>query len=175
MTGVDISPLSRICRTERTRCTFHGRRSGSTSQAGGQSDGGAGERQQPDFDRRGYVGHQLYGARRLMAQVITPGEEPITPFISRVRGCMKILVYPPLSWRAAREPFPYGGHYYSDEGICAIDITQKAKEAAAACEDRERKMRMMRGSFRLLTGNAAGAGYGAAKGRPDQDESHGNQ
>ncbi len=74
---------------------------------------------------------------RLMAQVITPGEEPITPFISRVRG-----MYEDLGVSSVIVAGSSGAFFHMADTIIQmkeyvpIDITQKAKEAAAACEDR---------------------------------------
>ncbi len=74
---------------------------------------------------------------RLMAQVITPGEEPITPFISRVRG-----MYEDLGVSSVIVAGTSGVFFHMADTIIQmkeyvpIDITQKAKEAAAACEDR---------------------------------------
>lgn len=74
---------------------------------------------------------------RLMAQVITPGEEPITPFISRVRG-----MYEDLGVSSVIVAGSSGAFFLMADTIIQmkeyvpIDITQKAKEAAAAYEDR---------------------------------------
>ncbi len=74
---------------------------------------------------------------RLMAQVITPGEEPITPFISRVRG-----MYEDLGVSSVIVAGSSGAFFHMADTIIQmkeyvpIDITQKAKEAAAACGDR---------------------------------------
>ena len=73
---------------------------------------------------------------RLMAQVITPGEEPITPFISRVRG-----MYEDLGVSSVIVAGSSGAFFHMADTIIQMkeyvpmDITQKAKEAAAACED----------------------------------------
>ena len=66
---------------------------------------------------------------RLMAQVITPGEEPITPFISRVRGMYEDLGVSSGAF------FHMADTIIQMKEYVPIDITQKAKEAAAACED----------------------------------------
>lgn len=74
---------------------------------------------------------------RLMAQVITPGEEPITPFISRVRG-----MYEDLGVSSVIVAGSSGAFFHMADTIIQmkeyvpIDITQKAKEVAAAYEDR---------------------------------------
>ncbi len=74
---------------------------------------------------------------RLMAQVITPGEEPITHFISRVRG-----MYEDLGVSSVIVAGSSGAFFHMADTIIQmkeyvpIDITQKAKEAAAAYEDR---------------------------------------
>ncbi len=72
----------------------------------------------------------------LMAQVITPGEEPITPFISRVRG-----MYEDLGVSSVIVAGSSGAFFHKADTIIQmkeyvpIDITQKAKAAAAAYEN----------------------------------------
>lgn len=71
----------------------------------------------------------------LMAQVITPGEEPITPFISRVRG-----MYEDLGVSSIIVAGSSGAFFHMADTIIQmkeyvpIDITLKAKEAARAYE-----------------------------------------
>ena len=70
---------------------------------------------------------------RLMAQVIAPGEEPITPFIDRVRG-----MYDDLGVSSIIVAGSSGAFFHVADTIIQmkeyepIDITQRAKEAAAA-------------------------------------------
>ena len=76
----------------------------------------------------------------LMAQVITPGEEPITPFISRVRG-----MYEDLGVSSIIVAGSSGAFFHVADTIIQmkeyvpIDITQKAKAAADAYEGRHRE------------------------------------
>ena len=71
----------------------------------------------------------------LMAQVITPGEEPITPFISRVRG-----MYEDLGVSSIIVAGSSGAFFHMADTIIQmkeyvpIDITLRAKEAARAYE-----------------------------------------
>lgn len=71
----------------------------------------------------------------LMAQVITPGEEPITPFISRVRG-----MYEDLGVSSVIVAGSSGAFFHMADTIIQmkeyvpIDITLRAKEAARAYE-----------------------------------------
>ncbi len=68
---------------------------------------------------------------QLMAQVITSGEEPITPFISRVRG-----MYEDLGVSSIIVAGSSGSYFHVADTIIQmkeyvpIDITQKAKQAA---------------------------------------------
>lgn len=73
----------------------------------------------------------------LMAQVITPGEEPITPFISRVRGMHEDLgVSSVIVAGSSGAFFHRADTIIQMKEYVPIDITQKAKEAAAAYEGR---------------------------------------
>lgn len=71
----------------------------------------------------------------LMAQVITPGEEPITPFISRIRG-----MYEDLGVSSIIVAGSSGAFFHMADTIIQmkeyvpVDITLKAKEAARAYE-----------------------------------------
>ena len=70
---------------------------------------------------------------RLMAKVIAPGEEPITPFIDRVRG-----MYEDLGVSSVIVAGSSGAFFHVADTIIQmkeyvpIDITKRAKEAAAA-------------------------------------------
>ena len=76
----------------------------------------------------------------LMAQVITPGEEPITPFISRVRG-----MYEDLGVSSIIVAGSSGSFFHVADTIIQmkeyvpIDITRKAKEAAELYEGGHRE------------------------------------
>lgn len=76
----------------------------------------------------------------LMAQVITPGEEPITPFISRVRG-----MYEDLGVSSIIVAGSSGSFFHVADTIIQmkeyvpIDITRKAKEAAEVYEGGHRE------------------------------------
>lgn len=69
---------------------------------------------------------------QLMAQVITQGEEPITPFISRVRG-----MYEDLGVSSVIVAGSSGAYFYVADTVIQmkeyvpVDITEKAKQAAA--------------------------------------------
>ena len=73
----------------------------------------------------------------LMAQVITPGEEPITPFINRIRG-----MYEDLGVSSIIVAGSSGAFFHKADTIIQmkeyvpVDITKKAKDAAAAYKDR---------------------------------------
>ncbi len=73
----------------------------------------------------------------LMAQVITPGEEPITPFISRIRG-----MYEDLGVSSIIVAGSSGAFFHKADTIIQmkeyvpVDITKKAKDAAAAYKDK---------------------------------------
>lgn len=72
---------------------------------------------------------------KLMSQVITPGEEPITPFINRVRG-----LYEELSVSSVIVAGSSGAYFHVADTIIQmkeyvpVDITLKAKETAAKLE-----------------------------------------
>lgn len=69
---------------------------------------------------------------QLMAQVITQGEEPITPFISRVRG-----MYEDLGVSSVIVAGSSGAYFHVADTVIQmkeyvpVDITEKAKQAAA--------------------------------------------
>ena len=73
----------------------------------------------------------------LMAQVITPGEEPITPFINRIRG-----MYEDLGVSSIVVAGSSGAFFHKADTIIPmkeyvpVDIPKKAKDAAAAYKDR---------------------------------------
>lgn len=76
---------------------------------------------------------------QLMAQIITPGEEPITPFISRVQS-----MYEDLGVSSIIVAGSSGAYFHVADTIIQmkeyvpIDITQRAKQAAEAYEEKIR-------------------------------------
>ena len=137
VTGVDISPF--IKNLPNRKDTVHVSTedaSGSTSQAANLMEalesGSSLILIDEDTSATNFMVRDL-----LMAQVITPGEEPITPFISRVRG-----MYEDLGVSSVIVAGSSGAFFHMADTIIQmkeyvpIDITQKAKEAAAAYEDR---------------------------------------
>ena len=68
-----------------------------------------------------------------MAQVITPGEEPITPFISRVRGMYEDLgVSSVIVAGSSGAFFDVADTVIQMKEYVPIDITERAKQAAQA-------------------------------------------
>ena len=137
VTGVDISPFIRNLPNRKDTVHFSTEdASGSTSQAANLMEalesGSSLILIDEDTSATNFMVRD-----RLMAQVITPGEEPITPFISRVRG-----MYEDLGVSSVIVAGSSGAFFHMADTIIQmkeyvpIDITQKAKEAAAACEDR---------------------------------------
>ena len=137
VTGVDISPFIKNLPNRKDTVHFSTEdASGSTSQAANLMEalesGSSLILIDEDTSATNFMVRDL-----LMAQVITPGEEPITPFISRVRG-----MYEDLGVSSVIVAGSSGAFFHMADTIIQmkeyvpIDITQKAKEAAAACEDR---------------------------------------
>ena len=137
VTGVDISPFIKNLPNRKDTVRFSTEdASGSTSQAANLMEalesGSSLILIDEDTSATNFMVRD-----RLMAQVITPGEEPITPFISRVRG-----MYEDLGVSSVIVAGSSGAFFHMADTIIQmkeyvpIDITQKAKEAAAACEDR---------------------------------------
>ena len=137
VTGVDISPFIRNLPNRKDTVHFSTEdASGSTSQAANLMEalesGSSLILIDEDTSATNFMVRD-----RLMAQVITPGEEPITPFISRVRG-----MYEDLGVSSVIVAGSSGAFFHMADTIIQmkeyvpIDITQKAKEAAAAYEDR---------------------------------------
>lgn len=136
VTGVDISPFIKNLPNRKDTVHFSTEdASGSTSQAANLMEalesGSSLILIDEDTSATNFMVRDL-----LMAQVITPGEEPITPFISRVRG-----MYEDLGVSSVIVAGSSGAFFHMADTIIQmkeyvpIDITQKAKEAAAACED----------------------------------------
>lgn len=137
VTGVDISPFIKNLPNRKDTVRFSTEdASGSTSQAANLMEalesGSSLILIDEDTSATNFMVRD-----RLMAQVITPGEEPITPFISRVRG-----MYEDLGVSSVIVAGSSGAFFHMADTIIQmkeyvpIDITQKAKEAAAAYEDR---------------------------------------
>ena len=137
VTGVDISPFIKNLPNRKDTVHFSTEdASGSTSQAANLMEalesGSSLILIDEDTSATNFMVRDL-----LMAQVITPGEEPITPFISRVRG-----MYEDLGVSSVIVAGSSGAFFHMADTIIQmkeyvpIDITQKAKEAAAAYEDR---------------------------------------
>ncbi len=137
VTGVDISPFIKNLPNRKDTVHFSTEdASGSTSQAANLMEALEGGSSLILIDEDTSATNFMV-RDRLMAQVITPGEEPITPFISRVRG-----MYEDLGVSSVIVAGSSGAFFHMADTIIQmkeyvpIDITQKAKEAAAACEDR---------------------------------------
>ncbi len=136
VTGVDISPFIKNLPNRKDTVHFSTEdASGSTSQAANLMEALEGGSSLILIDEDTSATNFMV-RDRLMAQVITPGEEPITPFISRVRG-----MYEDLGVSSVIVAGSSGAFFHMADTIIQmkeyvpIDITQKAKEAAAACED----------------------------------------
>lgn len=136
VTGVDISPFIKNLPNKKDTVHFSTEdASGSTSQAANLMEalesGSSLILIDEDTSATNFMVRD-----NLMAQVITPGEEPITPFISRVRG-----MYEDLGVSSVIVAGSSGAFFHMADTIIQmkeyvpIDITQRAKEAAAAYEN----------------------------------------
>lgn len=135
VTGVDISPFIKNLPNRKDTVRFSTEdASGSTSQAANLMEalesGSSLILIDEDTSATNFMVRDA-----LMAQVITPGEEPITPFISRVRG-----MYEDLGVSSVIVAGSSGAFFHMADTIIQmkeyvpIDITQKAKDAAMAYE-----------------------------------------
>lgn len=133
ITGVDISPFIKNLPNKKDTVHFSTEdASGSTSQAANLMEAlESGSRLiliDEDTSATNFMVRD-----QLMAQVITSGEEPITPFIDRVRG-----MYEDLGVSSVIVAGSSGAFFHVADTIIQmkeyvpIDITQKAKEAAKA-------------------------------------------
>lgn len=133
ITGVDISPFIKNLPNKKDTVHFSTEdASGSTSQAANLMEalesGSSLILIDEDTSATNFMVRD-----RLMAQVIAPGEEPITPFIDRVRG-----MYADLGVSSVIVAGSSGAFFHMADTIIQmkeyvpIDITKRAKEAAAA-------------------------------------------
>ena len=133
ITGVDISPFIRNLPNKKDTVHFSTEdASGSTSQAANLMEalesGSSLILIDEDTSATNFMVRD-----QLMAQVITSGEEPITPFIDRVRG-----MYEDLGVSSVIVAGSSGAFFHVADTIIQmreyvpIDITKRAKEAAAA-------------------------------------------
>ena len=135
VTGVDISPFIKNLPNKKDTTHFSTEdASGSTSQAANLMEalesGSSLILVAADTSASSFMVRDC-----LVAQVITPGEEPITPFISRVRG-----MYEDLGVSSIIVAGSSGAFFHMADTIIQmkeyvpIDITLRAKEAARAYE-----------------------------------------
>ena len=133
ITGVDISPFIKNLPTKKDTVHFSTEdASGSTSQAANLMEtlesGSSLILIDEDTSATNFMVRD-----RLMAQVITSGEEPITPFIGRVRG-----MYEDLGVSSVIVAGSSGAFFHVADTIIQMkeykpfDITKRAKEAAEA-------------------------------------------
>ncbi|MCH5259769.1 MAG: ABC-ATPase domain-containing protein [Lachnospiraceae bacterium] len=140
ITGVDISPFIKNLPNKKDTVHFSTEdASGSTSQAANLMEalesGSSLILIDEDTSATNFMVRD-----RLMAQVIAPGEEPITPFIDRVRG-----MYEDLGVSSVIVAGSSGAFFHVADTIIQmkdyvpIDITKRAKEAAGAYASMEKK------------------------------------
>ena len=140
ITGVDISPFIKNLPNKKDTVHFSTEdASGSTSQAANLMEalesGSSLILIDEDTSATNFMVRD-----RLMAQVIAPGEEPITPFIDRVRG-----MYEDLGVSSVIVAGSSGAFFHVADTIIQmkeyvpIDITKRAKEAAGAYTSMEEK------------------------------------
>ena len=140
ITGVDISPFIKNLPNKKDTVHFSTEdASGSTSQAANLMEalesGSSLILIDEDTSATNFMVRD-----RLMAQVIAPGEEPITPFIDRVRG-----MYEDLGVSSVIVAGSSGAFFHVADTIIQmkeyvpIDITKRAKEAAGAYASMEEK------------------------------------
>ena len=143
ITGVDISPFIKNLPNKKDTVHFSTEdASGSTSQAANLMEalesGSSLILIDEDTSATNFMVRD-----RLMAQVIAPGEEPITPFIDRVRGMYDDLgVSSIIVAGSSGEFFHVADTIIQMKEYVPIDITKRAKEAAAAyvCGAEARRM-----------------------------------
>lgn len=133
ITGVDISPFIKNLPNKKDTVHFSTEdASGSTSQAANLIEALESGSELILIDEDTSATNFMV-RDRLMAQVITPGEEPITPFISRVRG-----MYEDLGVSSVIVAGSSGAFFHMADTVIQmkeyvpIDITARAKQAAAA-------------------------------------------
>lgn len=136
ITGVDISPFIKNLPNKKDTVHFSTEdASGSTSQAANLVEALESGSELILIDEDTSATNFMV-RDQLMAQVITPGEEPITPFISRVRG-----MYEDLGVSSVIVAGSSGAFFYVADTIIQmkeyvpIDITARAKQAAAVYDN----------------------------------------
>lgn len=136
ITGVDISPFIKNLPNKKDTVHFSTEdASGSTSQAANLVEALESGSELILIDEDTSATNFMV-RDQLMAQVITPGEEPITPFISRVRG-----MYEDLGVSSVIVAGSSGAFFHVADTIIQmkeyvpIDITARAKQAAAAYDN----------------------------------------
>lgn len=133
ITGVDISPFIKNLPNKKDTVHFSTEdASGSTSQAANLMEalesGSSLILIDEDTSATNFMVRD-----QLMAQVITPGEEPITPFISRVRGMYEDLgVSSIIVAGSSGAFFDVADTVIQMKEYIPIDITERAKQAAQA-------------------------------------------
>lgn len=133
ITGVDISPFIKNLPNKKDTVHFSTEdASGSTSQAANLMEalesGSSLILIDEDTSATNFMVRD-----QLMAQVITPGEEPITPFISRVRGMYEDLgVSSVIVAGSSGAFFDVADTVIQMKEYVPIDITERAKQAAQA-------------------------------------------
>lgn len=132
ITGVDISPFIKNLPNRKDTVHFSTEdASGSTSQAANLMEALESGSELILIDEDTSATNFMV-RDRLMAQVITPGEEPITPFISRVRGMYEDLgVSSVIVAGSSGAFFGVADTIIQMKEYVPIDITEKAKKAAA--------------------------------------------
>lgn len=133
ITGVDISPFIKNLPNKKDTVHFSTEdASGSTSQAANLMEALEGGSSLILIDEDTSATNFMV-RDQLMAQVITSGEEPITPFIDRVRG-----MYEDLGVSSVIVAGSSGAFFHMADTVIQmkeyvpIDITERAKQAAAA-------------------------------------------
>lgn len=136
ITGVDISPFIKNLPNKKDTVHFSTEdASGSTSQAANLVEALESGSELILIDEDTSATNFMV-RDQLMAQVITPGEEPITPFISRVRG-----MYEDLGVSSVIVAGSSGAFFHVADTIIQmkeyvpIDITARAKQAAAVYDN----------------------------------------
>ncbi len=131
ITGVDISPFIKNLPNRKDTVRFSTEdASGSTSQAANLMEALESGSELILIDEDTSATNFMV-RDRLMAQVITPGEEPITPFISRVRGMYEDLgVSSVIVAGSSGAFFDMADTIIQMKEYVPIDITDKAKRAA---------------------------------------------
>ena len=131
ITGVDISPFIKNLPNRKDTVRFSTEdASGSTSQAANLMEALESGSELILIDEDTSATNFMV-RDRLMAQVITPGEEPITPFISRVRGMYEDLgVSSVIVAGSSGAFFGMADTIIQMKEYVPIDITDKAKRVA---------------------------------------------